>query len=118
MPLAPRRASGRSVRTMIIITSAVAPLVAHALVPFSTQPSPARTACERIPAGSEPASGSESAKAASTSPRAMGRSQRAFCASVPWRISMVAGMAQWMLSDTATLASAAAISSSAIRYVV
>ena len=40
MPLAPRRLPGASVRTMIIIRSAVPPFVAHALRPFSTHPPP------------------------------------------------------------------------------
>ncbi len=78
---------------MTIIRSAEPPLVAQAFIPFSTQPSPSRTACARIPAGSEPASGSESANPTSSSPRASGFSHRCFCASVPWRDSMVTGIA-------------------------
>src|SRR6266702_1904519 len=38
-----------------------------------------------------------------------------FCAGLPWRTSIVVGMALWIESDTAMLASAAAISSSARR---
>ena len=82
IPSAPRRASAASVRTITIMRSAVPPLVAHAFMPFSTQPSPepSRTAWARIPAGSDPASGSDSAKPASSSPRASGLSQRSCCA--------------------------------------
>src|SRR5437667_1927866 len=83
IPFAPRRASGRSVRTMTIITSAVPPLVAHALVPDSTHWSPARSARAESDAASEPDSGSESAKPASSSPRAIGLSQRSFWRALP-----------------------------------
>src|SRR5436190_17217059 len=119
IPFAPRRLPGASVRTMIIIRSAVPPLVAHALRPFSTQPppDPSRTACACIDAGSEPASGSESANPTSSSPRASGFSQRSFCAGVPCLTSIVVGIAFWILIDTEIAASAAAISSSASRYV-
>jgi hypothetical protein len=115
IPLAPRRSAAVSVRTMTIMRSAVPPLVAQAFIPFSTQPSPSRTACARIPEGSEPASGSDSANPTSSSPRASGLSQRSCCAGLPWRTSIVAGIAFWMLIDTAIDASAAAISSSARR---
>ena len=115
IPFAPRRSPGVSVRTMIIIRSAVPPLVAHALRPFKTQPDASRTACACIDAGSDPASGSESANPTSSSPRASGRSQRSFCAGEPCFTSIVVGIAFWMLIDTAIAASAAAISSSASR---
>ena len=91
------------------------PLVAHAFRPFSTQPPSVRTACARIDAGSEPESGSDSANPTRVSPRASGLSQRSRWAGVPWRTSIVAGIAFWMLIDTETLASPAAISSSAIK---
>ena len=84
IPLAPRRSSGVSVRTIVTTTSPKPPLVTHALAPFSTQPPSTLRAWADIPAASEPASGSESEKAPSISPRAMGGSQRSFCASVPW----------------------------------
>src|SRR2546422_8300442 len=64
IPFAPRRASGRSVRSITIITSAVPPFVAHALVPESTHSSPSCTARAESDAASEPDSGSESAKPA------------------------------------------------------
>ena len=115
IPLAPRRAPGRSVRTMIIIRSAVAPLVAHALAPDSTHWSPSRTARAESEAASEPDSASDSAKPASSSPRAIGLSQRSFWAGLPCRTSIVVGMALWIATDTAMLASAAASSSSARR---
>src|SRR6266851_1053371 len=117
IPLGPRRALGVSVRTMIIMRSAVPAFVAHALVPFSTQSFPSFVACDRSDAASEPASASESANPASSSPRAIGFSQRSFCAGVPCFTSIVVGIALWMPIDTASAASAAEISSSTIRYV-
>ena len=115
IPLAPRRAPGRSVRTMIIITSAVPPFVAHALAPDSTQSAPSRTAWAQSEAASEPDPGSESANPASSSPRAIGLSQRSFWGGLPCRTSIVVGIALWMATDTAMLASPAASSSSARR---
>ena len=47
-----------SVRAHTTATSAIEPLVIHILVPVSTQSSPSRRACVRIPAGLEPKSGS------------------------------------------------------------
>src|SRR5438874_3348983 len=117
IPLAPRRALAWSVRTMIIMRSAVPAFVAHALVPFSTHSFPSLTACDRNDAASEPASASDNAKPASSSPRAIGFSQRSFCAGVPCFTSMVVGMALWIPMETAIAASAAEISSSASRYV-
>ena len=115
MPRAPRRSSGESVRAMAMMTSALLPFVTHALVPLSTQSSPSRTACVRSDAASEPASGSESAKAPSNSPRAIGRRNFCFCASVPQRRIICVGSELCTLIATATLASTAAISSSATR---
>src|SRR3989442_3367531 len=117
MPLAPRRASGLSVRTMIIMRSAFPAFVAQALAPFSTQCFPSFVACDRSDAASEPASASESANPASNSPRAIGFSQRSRCSGVPCFTSIVVGIALWMPIDTASAASAAEISSSTIRYV-
>src|SRR5881394_3233600 len=102
---------------MIIIRSAVPAFVAHALVPFSTQSLPSLVACARSAAASDPASASDSAKPASSSPRAIGCSQRSFCAGVPCFTSIVVGMALWIPIETAIAASAAEISSSASRYV-
>src|SRR3989441_2549295 len=117
MPFAPRRAFGWSVRTMIIMRSAVPAFVAHAFVPFSTQSLPSFVACDRSDAGSEPASASDNAKPASNSPRAIGLSQRSFCSGVPCLTSIVVGIALWMPIETARAASAAEISSNTIRYV-
>src|SRR6266566_7362853 len=117
IPLGPRRALGVSVRAMIIMRSAVPAFVAHALVPFSTQSFPSFAACDRSDAASEPASASDSANPASSSPRAIGFSQRSFWAGVPCFTSIVVGIALWMPIDTASAASAAEISSSTIRYV-
>ncbi len=49
-------------------TSALTPLVMNILAPFNTQKSPSRRAVVRIDATSEPASGSVTATAVSTSP--------------------------------------------------
>ena len=73
MPFRPRRASVLSVRAMARMTPAWVPLVTHDFVPSITQWSPSRTACALSDAASEPASGSDSAKAPSSSPRAIGR---------------------------------------------
>ena len=91
MPRAPRRSPGESVRAITMSTSASLPLVTHAFVPFSTQQSPSRTACEVSDAASDPASGSESANAPSISPRAIGARKRSFCSSVPQRRSICVG---------------------------
>src|ERR1043166_1922952 len=87
IPLAPRRAPGLSVRTMIIMRSAVPAFVAHALAPFSTQSLPSFVACDCNDAASEPDSGSDSAKPARISPRAIGLSQRSFCSGVPLNLT-------------------------------
>ena len=55
----------------------------NVLAPFSTQPSPSRTATVRVPAASLPAEGSVSPHAPSISPLASGGRKRVFCASVP-----------------------------------
>ena len=78
MPRAPRRSDGVSVRAITISTSASLPLVTHALVPLITQQSPSRTACDVSDAASDPASGSDSANAPSSSPRAIGARKRSF----------------------------------------
>ena len=57
------------------------------LVPSITHSSPSRTALVRIPPGSEPASGSESANAGDHSPEAHLGRKRCFCSSVPNRFS-------------------------------
>ena len=114
-PRARARRPPRSVRTIARMTSAVPPLLIHALAPFSTHPSPLRTARARSPAASEPASASESAKAPSSSPRAIGLSQRSCCAALPCRSSICVGSELCTATDTAMDASAAAISSTASR---
>ncbi len=84
MPRGPRRSPGSSVRAITSTTSASPPLVTHIFSPFSTQSSPSRTARALRLAASLPASASESAKAPSTSPRAMGGSHFRFCSSLPY----------------------------------
>jgi hypothetical protein len=115
IPLAPLRSPGWSVRTMATTTSPKPPLVTHALAPFSTHPPSALRACALMPAASEPESGSESEKAPSDSPRAMGFSQRSFCPGVPCARIICVGSELCTLMATATEASPRAISSSAIR---
>ena len=58
-------------------------LVIQFLVPLSTHSSPSWTAVVRIEAGSEPASGSERAKAGESSPVAQRGRKRSFCSSLP-----------------------------------
>src|SRR6266436_1928262 len=102
---------------MIIIRSAVPEFVAHALAPFNTQSLPSFVACAASDAASEPASASDSAKPASSSPRAIGFSQRSFCSGVPCFTSIVVGIALWIPIETAKAASAAESSSNTIKYV-
>lgn len=61
-PRMPRPSSPSSVCAQTIATPATDPLVIHILRPVSTQSSPSRLAYVRIPAGSEPWSGSVSPK--------------------------------------------------------
>jgi hypothetical protein len=64
-------------------TSETEPLVIHILVPFSTQSPPSRLALVRMPAGSEPKSGSVRPKQPIRSPAAMAGSHSFFCSSLP-----------------------------------
>ena len=67
-------------------TPACAPLVIHCLAPSMIQSLPSRRAVVRMPPGSLPASGSESANApASHSALASFGQTRRFCASLPKR---------------------------------
>ncbi len=75
-----------SVCAQTTATPATEPLVIHILRPVSTQSPPAsRLAYVRMPAGSEPWSGSVSPKQPMISPAAMPGSQRCFCSSEPKR---------------------------------
>ncbi len=67
--------------------SAKPPLVIHVLVPSMRQPSPLAVARARMAAVSEPASGSVSAYAPSSSPVASRGRYFAFCSSLPNRSS-------------------------------
>ena len=81
--------------------------------PLMTHSSPSRTAVVRIDAGSEPASGSDSANAGDFSPVAHGGRKRCFCSSVPnRRIGSVPS--SWTIRISALEAHALAISSTAI----
>ncbi len=111
----PSAPSPGPVRSIVTTSCAVSPLVTHALVPFSTQASPSSVAVARSPAASEPLSASDSENAASTSPRAIGRSHRSFCASVPWARSIDTGSELCTDNEIEIEASAAAISSMIIR---
>ena len=81
--------------------------------PLMTQSSPSRTAVVRIAAGSEPASGSESANAGDHSPEAQRGQPLCFCSSVPnsWIGSVPSS---WIMRISALEAQAFAISSTAI----
>ena len=82
----PRFPASTSVRAQTMTTPARSPLVIHCLDPFSTQPSPFRSARVLIELGSLPAWGSERPnEPASHSPEASRGRQRAFCSSVPKR---------------------------------
>ena len=65
------------------MTSPTRPCVVNVFEPFSTQPSPSRTAVVRMPAASLPEVDSVSPQAPSFSPRASGTRYCCFCASVP-----------------------------------
>ncbi len=73
----PSASAGR-VRANTMNRSATGALVMYCLRPVITQSSPSATAFVFRPDGLEPAPGSVSAKEATTSPDAMGSSQRAF----------------------------------------
>src|SRR4051812_24690536 len=77
-------ASG-SVRARRMPHSLSAAIDVQTFCPVTTHSSPSRTALVLTPARSDPAPGSEKSWHHSTSPRSMGRRNRSFCASVPWR---------------------------------
>src|SRR6266498_2894998 len=81
MPRAPSVDS--SVRAKRRNVPAKRPFVIHCFAPVIAQPSPAGSALVRSAPASEPASGSVSANAPITSPRARGGTKRDFCSSVP-----------------------------------
>ena len=64
-------------------TSAMDPFVIHIFEPFRTQSAPSRRARVRMPAGSEPWSGSVRPKQPMASPVAMRGSHSVLCSSVP-----------------------------------
>jgi len=74
---------GSTTRAHTTVTPPEEPLPIHFFAPFSTHSSPSRRASVSSETESEPWSGSVRANAASTSPRAIGRSHSAFCASLP-----------------------------------
>ena len=71
------------VLTAVTTKSARTPLVMKVLEPFTTQPPSSRRAKVRMPATSEPASGSLIPSAAMRSPRIAGARKRRFWSSVP-----------------------------------
>ena len=81
--------------------SAIPPLVMNILVPLMTKPSPSRCAVVLMAATSEPASGSVTAMAVSTSPVTIPGSQRAFCSSLPKLVRY--GMARSVWTSTVML---------------
>ena len=83
------------------------------LVPFMTHPSESLTARTRIPPGSDPASGSDSANAGVHSPVAQRGSHRSFCSAVP--NSLIGSVpSSWIIRISAVDAHALAISSIAM----
>jgi len=115
MPRAPRRSPGASVRTITTSTPAAAPLVTHIFSPFSSQPSPSRSARACRLAASLPAPASESAKALRISPRAIAGNHLRFCSSDPYLRIISVGSELCTDKVIATEASPQAICSSAIR---
>ncbi len=85
MPTWRRPGSGGLVRAKTRMKSASSAKVHHILEPVMTHSSPSRSARVETAAASEPASGSERAKAPRYSPRAMGGRYWRFCSSRAWR---------------------------------
>ena len=83
------------------------------LAPSITHSLPSRTALVRMPPGSEPASGSESANAGDHSPDAQRGRKRSFCSSVPKRFSGSVP-SSWIIRIRALDAHALATSSTAM----
>ena len=88
-------------------------LVIQFLVPSITHSSPSRVARVSMPPGSEPASGSDSAKAGDHSPEAQRGKNRSFSSSVP--NSLIGSVpSSWIIRISAVEAQALAISSTAM----
>ena len=88
-------------------------LVIQFLVPSITHSSPSRVARVSMPPGSEPASGSDSAKAGDHSPEAQQGKNRSFSSSVP--NSLIGSVpSSWIIRISAVDAHALAISSTAM----
>src|SRR5689334_16248021 len=105
-----------SVRAKRTKVPACEPFVIHCLAPVMRQPSPSGTAAVRSAPASEPASGSVSAKAPISSPRASGGTKRARCSSVPnWSSGSVQALV-CTATVTPTPASARESSSSTSTY--
>ena len=102
-----------SVTANTTATSAFLPVVMNCLTPFSTKPSPRRSARVAIAAASDPTCGSVRQKQPSFSPRASGARKRSFCASVPNALIGPQTTEFWTLTIVETAPSPAAISSSA-----
>ena len=79
--------------------SAWVPLVIHIFDPLITHSSPSRTARVRMPATSDPASGSETAIEVTISPAMAGRRYRSFSSGLPKRCS--AGVAMSVCTASA-----------------
>ncbi len=99
-----------SVCAQTTATPATDPFVIHILRPVSTQSPPSFLAYVRIPAGSEPWSGSVRPKQPMISPAAMPGSQRRFCSSEPKR--WIAYMASEPCTETSERMPESAASSS------
>jgi hypothetical protein len=79
MPCAP----ASPVRTAVVTKSARQPDVMNVLAPLTTYSLPSRLALVRMPATSDPPSGSVMASDPISSPRRVGRTQRSICAASP-----------------------------------
>jgi hypothetical protein len=88
-------------------------LVIQLFWPLITHSSPSRTAVVRIAAGSEPASGSLSAKAGESSPEAQPGRKRCFCSSLP-NSTIGSVPSSWTIRIRALEAQTLAISSTPI----
>lgn len=71
------------VRTTVVTKSARQPEVMKVLAPLMTYSSPSRTAVVRIPATSEPPSGSVTASEPILAPSSVGLTQRSICTGSP-----------------------------------
>ncbi len=92
MPRAPASISFLAYTTMV---SASGPLVIHILLPFRIQRSPLNSARSFMPTTSEPAFGSDIARAPTCSPEISFGRYLAFCSGVPLRLIWFTHRFEW-----------------------